>query len=68
MDLVVLDPPWTNRHVKRVRTVSGYTTLEDSCVLSLPLEHLVKPGGLVLVWCTNSPSHRYSPCIFRLFA
>merc|ERR1719319_85975 len=58
VDLVVMDPPWENRHVKRVRACSGYSTLPDSRLADLPLAGLVRPGGLLLAWCTNSPSHR----------
>ena len=55
MDIVVLDPPWGNKHVKRVKTLSGYSMMADSSLLSLPLASIVRPGGLVLCWCTNSP-------------
>ena len=55
MDIVVLDPPWGNKHVKRVKTLSGYSKMADSSLLSMPLASIVRPGGLVLCWCTNSP-------------
>jgi len=62
VDVIVMDPPWANRHVKRVRWSTGYTMMsdkEDSCLLtSLPISTLLRTGGLVLAWCTNSPKHR----------
>merc|ERR1719319_1324871 len=61
VDLVVMDPPWENRHVKRVRASSGYSTLPDSRLADLPLAGLLRPGGLLLAWCTNSPRYAHSP-------
>ena len=60
VDVIVMDPPWANRHVKRVRWSTGYTMMsdQDSCLTSLPISTLLRPGGLVLAWCTNSPKHR----------
>ena len=39
----------------QVRASSGYTSLPDPLLASLPLAGLVGPGGLLLAWCTNSP-------------
>ena len=60
VDVIVMDPPWANRHVKRVRWSTGYTMMSDndSCLTSLPISTLLRAGGLVLAWCTNSPKHR----------
>ena len=60
VDIIVMDPPWGNRHVKRVRWSTGYTMMADNdpCLASLPISTLLRPGGLVLAWCTNSPKHR----------
>ena len=60
LDVIVMDPPWGNRHVKRVRWSTGYTMMSDNdpCLASLPISTLLRPGGLVLAWCTNSPKHR----------
>lgn len=58
-DLVVLDPPWPNRSVRRKR---GSYTIADSLekireTLSLiPIEAHLAPGGLVAVWITNKAS------------
>ena len=60
VDVIVMDPPWGNRHVKRVRWSTGYTMMSDNdpCLASLPISTLLRVGGLVLAWCTNSPKHR----------
>ena len=62
VDVIVMDPPWANRHVKRVRWSTGYTMMSDkedsSLLTSLPISTLLRTGGLVLAWCTNSPKHR----------
>lgn len=60
MDVIVMDPPWANRHVKRVRWSTGYTMMSDNnpCLTSLPISTILRPDGLVLAWCTNSPKHR----------
>ena len=60
MDVILMDPPWVNRHVKRVRQSTGYTMMSNAnpCLTDLPISTLLRPGGLVLAWCTNSPKHR----------
>lgn len=58
-DLLVLDPPWPNRSVRRKR--GSYNTAnnldEIRKTLSLiPVEAHLAPGGLVAVWITNKAS------------
>ncbi|XP_043207851.1 uncharacterized protein LOC122373640 isoform X1 [Amphibalanus amphitrite] len=53
-DSVLLDPPWSNRFVRRKRKLHGYRSLEAAELASLPLPRLAAPGALVAVWCTNS--------------
>lgn len=59
-DLILMDPPWTNRSVRRA---SAYKThehqLEDPFHHAVPLlkTHL-KPDGIVAVWITNKHAIR----------
>lgn len=59
-DLILLDPPWWNKFIrrKRFKTGHGYKMLYNAELKELPIEKLIKPSnGLVVVWCTNSPQH-----------
>lgn len=49
-DVVVLDPPWWNRSVKRSRKYS-YLTMKE--VSQLPLPSILVDGALVVMWATN---------------
>ncbi|XP_014667341.1 PREDICTED: methyltransferase-like protein 4 isoform X2 [Priapulus caudatus] len=49
-DLVVMDPPWENKSVKRMKT---YGTLTDWDLYKIPVCRLCAPGSLVAVWVTN---------------
>lgn len=50
-DVVLLDPPWKNKSVKRKK---GYMTLTNDDLLCIPVPQLTKPGSLVIVWATNN--------------
>ena len=54
-DLILMDPPWSNRSVRRSRRYSTDDHQPESVFLStLPiLENHLKPHGLVAVWITN---------------
>ncbi|KAM6977636.1 N(6)-adenine-specific methyltransferase METTL4 [Aplochiton taeniatus] len=53
-DLIVLDPPWENKSVKR----SGrYHSLPSSQLKRLPVPLMASPGCLVVTWVTNRPTH-----------
>lgn len=55
-DLVVADPPWSNKSVSRS---ARYRTMpSNESLLDLPVASLLKPNALVAVWCTNAPEHR----------
>lgn len=60
-DYIVIDPPWKNRYIKRVKKSSankqGYFTMSDEEILKIPLENYIKKSSIVVVWCTNSESH-----------
>ncbi|GKU13001.1 unnamed protein product [Fusarium langsethiae] len=57
--LVVLDPPWPNRSVRRKKdkyaTVSNLTKM-NNLLLQIPLPAHLTPDGLVAVWITNKRS------------
>lgn len=58
-DLVVLDPPWPSRSVKRKKASYKITNdmQEMRDLLSLiPITAHLKPDGLVAVWVTNKPA------------
>ncbi|XP_067677632.1 N(6)-adenine-specific methyltransferase METTL4-like [Haliotis asinina] len=51
-DLIVVDPPWQNKSVKRKRS---YYSLEEESFLQLPVSDLASPNCLIVVWVTNKP-------------
>ncbi|XP_043099058.1 N(6)-adenine-specific methyltransferase METTL4 [Puntigrus tetrazona] len=53
-DLIVLDPPWENKSVKRS---SRYSSLPSSQIKRLPVPALAAPGCLVVTWVTNRAKH-----------
>lgn len=59
-DLVVIDPPWWNRYVRRAKQAkpsAGYQMLDGAAIRDIPLERYVRAGSVVAIWCTNGPSH-----------
>ncbi|XP_029935610.1 methyltransferase-like protein 4 isoform X2 [Myripristis murdjan] len=53
-ELIVMDPPWENKSLKRSRR---YSSLPSSQLKRLPIPSLASPGCLVVTWVTNRPSH-----------
>lgn len=58
-DLVVMDPPWPNRSVRRKR--GSYHTANDldeirETLSLIPVASHLRPEGLVVVWITNKAS------------
>ncbi|XP_041669767.1 N(6)-adenine-specific methyltransferase METTL4 [Cheilinus undulatus] len=53
-DLIVIDPPWENKSVKRSRR---YSSLPSTQLKRLPVPLLASPNCLVVTWVTNRPSH-----------
>ncbi|XP_076462121.1 uncharacterized protein LOC143294630 [Babylonia areolata] len=50
-DLIVLDPPWENKSVKRKKS---YNMMNEDGLQNLPVADLSRPGGVVAVWVTNN--------------
>lgn len=58
--LIIVDPPWTNRFVKRKRHSGGscsYHSMENDSLAKMPIKHLCAEGAVVAIWCTNSKNH-----------
>lgn len=53
-DLIVIDPPWENKSVKRSRR---YNALPSSQLKKLPIPILASSECLVVTWVTNRLSH-----------
>ncbi|KAM9337589.1 N(6)-adenine-specific methyltransferase METTL4 [Symphorus nematophorus] len=53
-DLIVMDPPWENKSVKRSRR---YSSLPSTQLKRLPIPLLASPNCLVVTWVTNRLSH-----------
>ncbi|XP_008306488.1 methyltransferase-like protein 4 isoform X1 [Cynoglossus semilaevis] len=53
-DLIVMDPPWENKSVKRSRR---YSALPSSQLKRLPVPLLASDNCLVVTWVTNRASH-----------
>ncbi|CAL1532434.1 unnamed protein product [Lymnaea stagnalis] len=52
-DLIVIDPPWTNKSVKRKKS---YNMIDEEDLKQIPLQDLAKVNGLICVWVTNNES------------
>lgn len=68
-DLVLLDPPWPNRSVKRSHKTPGSsyttcTTLDDTfrLLMSTDLDMVMADDCLVGIWITNKPAVRELVC------
>ena len=58
-DLILMDPPWSNKHVKRVKmTGAGYKMMDNDDLEKMPVTKLLNDDGLLFVWCTNKVKHR----------
>ncbi|XP_017076502.2 N(6)-adenine-specific methyltransferase METTL4 [Drosophila eugracilis] len=60
-DLVVLDPPWRNRYIRRLKRAKqelGYSMMSNDQMSHIPLAKLTHSRSLVAIWCTNSPMHQ----------
>jgi MT-A70 len=55
-DVIVADPPWSNRSVSRLKkkTHLSYETIRDVFHQVPQLANWLAPGGIVAIWVTNS--------------
>ena len=55
-DIMVLDPPWHNKAVSRLKTKQhlSYKTMQNISTELPPVGNWLAPGGLVEIWCTNT--------------
>ncbi|KAL3869697.1 hypothetical protein ACJMK2_042349 [Sinanodonta woodiana] len=53
-DLIVMDPPWENKSVKRKKK---YCSLTNEDLIHLPISSLANEGCLVVMWVTNKQMH-----------
>ncbi|EDW25144.1 GL23007 [Drosophila persimilis] len=60
-DLIVVDPPWRNKYIRRLKRFKqelGYSMLDNDQLALLPLSKLTNTRTLVAIWCTNSIQHQ----------
>ncbi|XP_044250117.1 N(6)-adenine-specific methyltransferase METTL4 [Drosophila takahashii] len=60
-DLIVLDPPWRNKYIRRLKKTKqelGYSMLSNDQLSLIPLSRLTHSRSLVAIWCTNSTLHQ----------
>ncbi|KAH8289057.1 hypothetical protein KR054_008077 [Drosophila jambulina] len=60
-DLIVLDPPWRNKYIRRLKRAKqelGYAMLYNDQLSLIPISQLTHPLSLVAIWCTNSAQHQ----------
>ena len=58
--LILMDPPWQNKHIKRHKNkCDGYNMLDNEDIFkNIPmLDILEEENGHVVIWCTNSQKH-----------
>ncbi|RXM37060.1 Methyltransferase-like protein 4 [Acipenser ruthenus] len=53
-DVIVLDPPWENKSVKRS---NRYNSLPSCQIKQIPIPSLAAPDCLVVTWVTNRQKH-----------
>ncbi|CAB3370195.1 Hypothetical predicted protein [Cloeon dipterum] len=59
-DLLVIDPPWWNKYIRRRKLAdqaSSYSMMNNKDLAQIPIEKHLAPGALVAIWCTNSQSN-----------
>lgn len=60
-DLVIMDMPWQNKYIKRLKRVKsslGYQMLDNDFLKKMPIGQLIHTDSLVVLWCTNALQHR----------
>ena len=65
-DIILMDPPWTNKHVKRIKNnASSYNMVENEVLEDMELGDIMAEDAVVVVWVTNKERHRES--VRRMF-
>ncbi|KAH8247018.1 hypothetical protein KR032_006954, partial [Drosophila birchii] len=60
-DLIVLDPPWRNKYIRRLKRAKqelGYAMMYNDQLSLIPISQLAHPRSLVAIWCTNAGQHQ----------
>jgi N6-adenosine-specific RNA methylase IME4 len=60
-DFIVIDPPWTNRYIKRLKKTTksqSYQTMSDDDIMDIPIQNYTHETSIVVIWCTNSSAHQ----------
>lgn len=60
-DYIVIDPPWKNRYIKRLKKknrIQSYNMMSDECIMNIPIENYTQENSIVVIWCTNSSTHQ----------
>lgn len=55
-DVIILDPPWYNNSVSRLKTQKdlSYKTMDNLLVQLPPVGNWLAAGGIIGIWCTNN--------------
>ncbi|XP_069127421.1 N(6)-adenine-specific methyltransferase METTL4-like [Argopecten irradians] len=53
-DMIVMDPPWQNKSVKRLKK---YSSMSNDDLLDIPIQRLGADNSVVVVWVTNRWQH-----------
>lgn len=54
-DIILADPPWENKHIKRK---SEYAMMSNEELAKLPMQDLLHDHGYLIIWCTLSQRHQ----------
>lgn len=60
-DFIVIDPPWSNRYIKRLKKTTksqSYQMMSDDDISNIPIQNYTHKASIVIIWCTNSPAHQ----------
>ncbi|XP_059480374.1 N(6)-adenine-specific methyltransferase METTL4 isoform X2 [Neocloeon triangulifer] len=59
-DLVIVDPPWWNKYIRRIKSAARHSTypmMYNKDLSKIPVGNYLTAEGLVAIWCTNSPNN-----------
>ena len=65
-DIILMDPPWTNKHIKRIKNnASSYHMMENEVLEDMELTELMTEDAVVVVWATKE---RHRESVQRMFS